>query len=104
LEFLFRHGGQSERVELSRFTLVLVCVSLAFLASAAQVLHAHPITSVAPDHTCTICSVAHAGIIIAPVFSFSIVLSFLHLLAIPQASARPLLTFAGLYVRPPPSV
>jgi hypothetical protein len=99
-----RKHFHNDFVSRSWAVVVFVCVALVVLASAAQVLHSHTNNSVAPDRACTICSVAHAGVIIVPVFLL-LVLSFLfQFLVIAQRSARPLLTLAGLYVRPPPSV
>ncbi len=99
-----RNHYHNDCVSTSRLAMVLVCVALVVLASATQILHSHALKSGAPDRMCTVCSVAHAGVIIVPLFLLLILSSVFQFLVIAQRSTRPLLTCAGLYVRPPPSV
>jgi hypothetical protein len=84
--------------------LSLFCIVLLMLAALAQVNHVHPQNSKLADHSCSICSVAHGGLLIKgvhhpiPLFVSSMFARFT------EESAKSCLVISSLYIRPPPSV
>ncbi|HUK47742.1 MAG TPA: hypothetical protein VLW06_09125 [Terriglobales bacterium] len=81
---------------------VILCISLVFLTSFVAVAHFHANDLNNPDHSCSLCALAHAGIAVntaaapAPVFSASM------LAEIPAICQQSLLLVSSHYIRPPP--
>ena len=87
------------------FKLLLgLCVFLVGLIGVIQVVHVHTDDAKIPAHECSICSVAHAGILVntlpqpAPVFRQTT------LAAQPTVKDELRRAALSLYIRPPPSV
>ena len=84
--------------------LSLLCVFLVMLVALAQASHVHPQNSKLPNHSCSICSVAHGGLLVKatyhpiPLFTSSI------FIGLGQESTKSFLDISSLYIRPPPSV
>jgi hypothetical protein len=82
----------------------LFCVLLVFLTSFIAVAHFHANDSAVPDHACSLCALAHAGVAVnsvaapAPVFSPTV------LTELPATTPHSLLFVSSHYIRPPPQV
>jgi len=81
----------------------MVCVLLILFVGAAQVLHMH-----APDEAsnagCSLCAVAHATALPAPVLGTPAVAEAVAAIVAPDALSTPNRFFSfSLYVRPPPA-
>lgn len=78
-----------------------LCVCLIFFAASVQVTHVHPESA---RHDCSICSIAHAGVIATGTFEAVPVQAGVNL----EYSAEPLVRSAKgtsvHFIRPPPSV
>ena len=81
---------------------VCICISLIFLTSFVAVSHFHARDLSSPDRSCSLCALAHAGIVVnnaavpTPVFAPSI------LAESPTATQHSLLLVSSHYIRPPP--
>ncbi len=84
--------------------LSLMCVLLVAFAGFAQAVHVHPENSKLPSHECSICAVAHAGVLgqaqyrPVPVFVRSV------LVVAPDATAKFSAFILSFRIRPPPAV
>lgn len=82
----------------------VACVLLVIFIGTVSAVHAHLETSKAPEHSCSICALAHSGVVAVaistpvPVFARSAV----GLTA--AVGLRSLLLVSSLYIRPPPAV
>jgi|SRR6516164_7817605 hypothetical protein len=80
----------------------LLCVFLIFLVGFVAVAHLHSGNSATPDHSCSLCALAHAGVVPlvlnvpAPILVSSAMLDHS-----PEISPS-LLLVSTLYIRPPP--
>jgi hypothetical protein len=87
-----------------RVLTALVCVLLILFVGAAQVLHMHA-QDEAANASCSLCAVAHAAALPAPVLGTLAVAEAVATIAAPYAVSAPNRFFAfSLYVRPPPAV
>src|SRR2546426_10813535 len=81
----------------------LICIVVVMIAASAQASHVHSKNSKLGQHDCSVCSVAHSGVLVtsayrpAPSFSAS---TFIH-----QQSVflKSFLLASSLHIRPPPS-
>lgn len=80
----------------------LVCVFLILLTGFIAAVHVHPGQAAASDHACSICALAHAGVI--PVALGAPVPIFVSSDAFEPAAqtSRSLFFVSSLYIRPPP--
>ena len=82
----------------------LICIIVVMIAASAQASHVHPKNSKLGNHECSVCSVAHAGVLVtsayrpAPLFFPS---TFIHLQSV---ALKSFLLVSSLHIRPPPSV
>jgi hypothetical protein len=82
----------------------LICIVVVMIAASAQASHVHSKNSKLGQHDCSVCSVAHSGVLVtsayrqAPSFSPS---AFIHLQSV---SLNSFLLVSSLHIRPPPSV
>lgn len=85
-------------------SLAVLGVVLVFFIGMVQAVHVHADESSLSHHECSLCSVAHAGVIaVAPHAPLPVVTQTI--LAVPQNPAHQSLGFASsLRIRPPPSV
>lgn len=97
-------GKHRKRQSTLARALSLLCLFLVMLVALAQTNHVHPQSPKLANHSCSICSVAHSGLLIKgayqpiPLFARSI------LVALSQESTKSFLVLASVYIRPPPSV
>ncbi|HZR58557.1 MAG TPA: hypothetical protein VFA74_16935 [Terriglobales bacterium] len=84
--------------------LPLVCVLLVAVSGFAQAIHVHPDDSRLPSHECSICSVAHAGVIASATYNPSPVFVQTELFVAPDAIHQSLGFSFSLRIRPPPAV
>jgi hypothetical protein len=84
--------------------IAVISISLVLLVSAIQATHVHTEDSKIPSHECTMCSVAHAGIlnhVIPPPAPLFVQTS-------PVVVSEPISNASGfvssLHIRPPPAV
>lgn len=81
----------------------VVCLLLILLTGFVAAVHIHPGSSNAPEHSCSICALAHTGVISvqsgppAPLFTSS---GFFETIS---ATSHSLLLVTFLYIRPPPA-
>jgi hypothetical protein len=97
-------AAYSRALTLARRASAVVCVVLALFIGFVAAVHSHPDNSRADDRACSVCALAHAGVVpvafTAPVPVFANYA--LHLTR--AASPRSLLLVTSLYIRPPPVV
>ena len=82
----------------------VACVLLVIFIGTVSAVHAHPDTSKAPEHSCSICALAHSGVVAVTVSTPAPVLARYTVDATPAAGPRTLLLVYSLYIRPPPAV
>ena len=82
--------------------LAVLCVGLIFLTGIVAAVHVHADQSSTPDHSCSLCALAHSGVVPAvsslpvPVFVSS---GFFESAG---ETSRSLLSVSSSYIRPPP--
>jgi hypothetical protein len=81
---------------------VWLCVLLVFLTSFVAVAHFHPTNSESPDHSCSLCALAHAGITVNNVVQTAPILAPSILAKTPAITSPSFLVVAFYYIRPPP--
>ena len=87
-----------------RYLVGLLCVLLILFAGTAQALHNHT-PDEAANASCSLCAVAHASVLPAPVPASPVVAEVVLPVADPDPVAAPQRFFAfNLYVRPPPAL
>jgi hypothetical protein len=83
-------------------TLGLICVLLVGFSGFAQAVHVHPENSKLPSHECSICSVAHAGVIASATYRPSPVFVRTVLFIAPDVIYQSSGFVFSLRIRPPP--
>jgi hypothetical protein len=83
-------------------TLGLICVLLVGFSGFAQAVHVHPENSKLPSHECSICSVAHAGVIASATYQPSPVFVRSVLFVAPDVIHQSSGFVFSLRIRPPP--
>lgn len=83
-------------------TLSLLCVLLIAFAGFVQATHVHTDQPDSASHECSVCSVAHAGVL--PYIAALPIPIVFESACVPRedASPKPLLLASFLYIRPPP--
>jgi len=84
--------------------LALACVLLVSFAGFAQAVHVHSDDSKIPSHECSICSVAHAGVLGSAIFQSIPVVAHAVLELLPEAPVKSSGFIFSLRIRPPPAV
>ena len=82
----------------------LVCVLLVALVGFIQAVHVHLDDSKLPSHECSICAVAHSGVVGQAQYRPVPVVVRAVLVAAPDATAKSSGFVFSLRIRPPPSV
>ncbi len=82
----------------------LACVLLALFIGTVAAIHAHPDTSKTPEHSCSICAMAHSGVVAVAVSTPAPIFTSSALQIISAPGLRSLLLISSLYIRPPPAV
>ena len=93
-----RHGDAYVRA------LCWLCVLLVTFTGVVQAVHVHPDNSKVPSHECSICSVAHAGVISQAPYRPAPVLVRAVLVAAPDAIYKSSGFVSSLRIRPPPAL
>ncbi|MGA9039983.1 MAG: hypothetical protein WB421_05555 [Terriglobales bacterium] len=83
-------------------TLGLICVLLVGFSGFAQAVHVHNENSKLPSHECSICSVAHAGVIASVTYQPSPVFVRSVLFVAPDVIHQSSGFVFSLRIRPPP--
>jgi len=83
--------------------LSLACILLVAFAGFAQAVHVHSEGSKLPSHECSICSVAHAGVLGTSIFQSAPLVGHTVLAALPKAVFRSSGFVFFLRIRPPPA-
>jgi hypothetical protein len=81
----------------------LLCVLLVAVGACAQAVHVHSGSSGLPSYDCSICFVAHSGIIVSALFYPDPVFVQTVLFVPPQAITQSSGFVPSLHIRPPPS-
>jgi len=80
----------------------LLCVLLIAFAGFAQAIHVHADNSQVPGHECSVCSVAHAGVLGSSVYQPAPLFILTVLAAAPRPVAKSAGFVSSLHIRPPP--
>jgi hypothetical protein len=81
-----------------------VCVLLVCLTGFITAVHIHPARANAPDRSCSVCAMAHAGVVPVELTSPAPALSSSGTLEESAESAPSFALHSALYIRPPPLV
>src|SRR5205807_1177533 len=82
----------------------LTCIVVVMIAASAQASHVHSKNSKLGQHDCSVCSVAHSGVLVTSAYRPALLFSpstFIHLQSV---SLKSFLLVSSLHIRPPPSV
>lgn len=90
----------SKRVRL----ISLLCVLLVAFTGTVQAIHVHSDNAKLPAHDCSLCSVAHAGVIGGNVYQLAPALSRAYTSSAPEYSAHSTEPLFSLNIRPPPAL
>jgi hypothetical protein len=83
-------------------TLGLICVLLVGFSGFAQAVHVHSDKAKVPSHECSICSVAHSGVIASATYQPTRVVTRSALFVAPDAIHQTSGFVFSLRIRPPP--
>ena len=95
--------GYKSRKDASIAALSLLCILLVAFTGLVQAVHVHSDNSKLPSHECSICSVAHAGVLVGTVYRP--VPLFVRRVApvLPQVAHSSFGFVSSLRIRPPPA-
>jgi hypothetical protein len=82
----------------------LTCILLVVFIGVVQAVHVHSANSKLPSHHCSVCSVAHSGVLGKALYRPVPVLVRAVLVVSPGASLKSSVVVWSLHIRPPPSV
>jgi hypothetical protein len=85
-------------------SLHVLCVLLVAISGFAQAIHVHPENSKLPSHECSLCSVAHSGVVTSALYRPAPVFVRTMLFVVPDAVSKSSRFVSSLHIRPPPSV
>jgi hypothetical protein len=83
-------------------SLSLLCVLLVAFAGFVQAVHVHSQNSGLPSHECSVCSVAHAGVVAQAVYRHTPVFARVVLVVLPEVPVKSSDSVFTLHIRPPP--
>ena len=92
-----RRPGQTLAKNLS-----LLCVLLVVFAGFVQAVHVHSQDSKLPSHECSVCSVAHAGVIAQAVYRPVPVFVRSARVVLPEVPVKSSDSVFTIHIRPPP--
>jgi hypothetical protein len=95
--------GYKSRKEKQALALPLLCILLVAFTGIVQAVHVHTDDSKLPSHECSICSVAHAGVLISTVYRPVPLFVRRVLVASPQVEHSSFGFVSSLRIRPPPA-
>lgn len=81
-----------------------LCVLLVAFTGIVQAVHVHTDNSKLPSHECSICSVAHAGVLVSTVYRPVPLFVRRVLVVLPQVDHSSFGFVSSLRIRPPPAV
>jgi hypothetical protein len=81
-----------------------MCILLVTFTGIVQAVHVHTDNSKLPSHECSICSVAHAGVLSTSVYRPATVFVRTVLTTSPDAVCKSFGFVSSLRIRPPPAV
>jgi hypothetical protein len=81
----------------------LLCVLLIVFAGFAQAIHVHSDSSQIPGHECSICSIAHAGVLGSTIYQFAPLFFLTVLIAVSRPKEKSSGFISSLHIRPPPA-
>jgi len=94
----------SSRKDTCFAVLSLLCIGLVAFIGVVQAVHVHADNSKLPSHECSICSVAHAGVLSSAVYRPVPVFVRTVLSASPEVARKSFGFVSALRIRPPPAV
>jgi hypothetical protein len=97
-------SGYKSRKGTAVAALSLLCVLLVTFVGVVQAVHVHSDNSKLPSHECSVCSVAHAGILSSTVYRPAPLFVRAALVVVPEAARNSLGFVSSLRIRPPPAV
>jgi hypothetical protein len=92
--------GSRKDIRIAAFS--LLCVLLIAFTGFVQAVHVHPADSGVPSHECSLCSVAHAGVVGSPVYRPVPVFTRTTLAVPPEVTSISSIVVFSLRIRPPP--
>jgi hypothetical protein len=90
------------RLDLQR-CISLLCVLLIVFTGLVQATHVHPENAKLTGHDCSVCSIAHAGVLNSDIYQPSPHLTRAVLVVPPQIVEKASSFQLCLYIRPPPT-
>jgi len=97
-------SGYKTRKDTASAALSLLCILLVTFVSVVQAVHVHTDNSKLPSHECSICSVAHAGVLSTTVYRPVPLFVRAAVVVSPEAARKSLGFVSALRIRPPPAV
>ena len=101
---VLRSQAYKSREDRPVVALSLLCVLLVVFTGIVQAVHVHTDNSKLPSHECSVCSVAHSGVVSSAVYR-PVPLFVRTVLAVsPEAERNSLGFVSSIDIRPPPAV
>jgi hypothetical protein len=97
-------SAHSRTLTMARRASAVVCVGLVLFIGFIAAVHSHPDNSRADEHGCSVCALAHAGVVLVALGAPIPVFASYALYVTRADSPRSLLVVSSLYIRPPPVV
>jgi hypothetical protein len=94
----------SRSLNLARRASTAVCVGLVLFIGFVAAVHSHPDNSRADERSCSVCALAHSGVVPVALSAPVPVFASYALYLTRADSPRSLLFVSSLYIRPPPVV
>jgi len=97
-------SGYKSRKDTISAALSLLCILLVTFTGVIQAVHVHTENSKLPSHECSVCSVAHAGVLSSTVYRPAPLFVRSVLVASPDVACKSFGFVSSLRIRPPPAV
>ena len=97
-------GGHKSRKDTSIAALSLLCILLVTFTGIVQAVHVHTDNSKLPGHECSVCSVAHSGVLSTSVYRPAPLFVRTVVAATPEGTRSSFGFVSSLRIRPPPDV
>ena len=96
--------GKSSHHSAMAKVLSLLCIFLVTLVPLLHTSHVHPENSKLANHSCSICWIAHDGVLLQRVYQPIPVFAAAIFVGVGGGTPKSLLVTSSIYIRPPPSV
>ncbi len=96
--------GTHPRGALAYRSVAVLCILLVFVIGVIAAVHSHPSASPTPEHSCSVCALAHASAVPILVVALTPIFASSTLHVATAVAPRSLLAASSLYIRPPPVV